>query len=167
MRLLLATIFMLLAFAAGSAKADPLMDAAAKLPDGGYSERIAQVEVIANLGDPRAIPLLEALSGGDLHVRKSDGLLVVAIREGQDYLLSDPLTGADLGQAGRRDTSKVKVNNRVRGAVAEALAQLKFASPDAATRQLAAEHAGPPARGTGQGTGGRGEGCHAVGPDRC
>ena len=141
MRLLLATIFTLLALAAGPASADPLADAAAKLPDGGYSERIAQIEAIANLGDPRAIPMLEALSGGDLHVRGSDGLLVIAIRNGSDYQLTDPLTGADLGTAGRRDTDKVKVNNRVRGAVAEALAQLKLASSDAATRRLAAEEA--------------------------
>jgi urea transport system permease protein len=57
--------------------------------------------------------VLEALSGGNLHVRKSDSLLVIAAREGREYLLSEPLTGAELGKAGRRDTKKVKVNNRV------------------------------------------------------
>jgi urea transport system permease protein len=141
MRKLLVAILILLALVAGPALADPLLEAAAKLSVGGYSERIKQVEVIANLGDPRAIPVLEALSGGDLHVRKSDSLLVIAAREGREYLLSDPLTGAELGKAGRRDTKKIKVNNRVRGAVAEALAQLKLVSPEPSTRKRAAEDA--------------------------
>ncbi|MCB9930374.1 MAG: urea ABC transporter permease subunit UrtB [Alphaproteobacteria bacterium] len=141
MRLLLATLLGWLVLAAGTAHADPLADAAAKLPEGGYSERVARIEAIAAIGDPRAIPLLEALGEGDLHVRESDGRVVIAKRAGRDYALTDPLTGESLGTAGRRDTDKIRVNNRVRGTIAEALTLLKLASPDAATRRAAADDA--------------------------
>jgi hypothetical protein len=46
-RKLLAAILILLALVAGPALADPLLEAAAKLSVGGYSERIKQVEAIA------------------------------------------------------------------------------------------------------------------------
>ncbi len=141
MRLLFATLFTLVALAAGSVSADPLADAVAKLPQGGYSDRAGQVQAIAALGDPRVIPLLKALGEGDLHVRESDGRILVVKREGREYFAADPLTGESLGSVGRSDTDKIRVNNRVRGAVAEALAQLRLASTDASTRMLAAEEA--------------------------
>mgnify|MGYP003673678399 CR=1 FL=1 len=124
-----------------SAQAATLAELVAKLPEGGYSDRSAMVEAIAALNDPAAIPILEALSDGDLHVRESDGAVVIAKREGGDYVLTDPLTGGELGTAGRRDTDKIRVNNRVRGAVSEALTQLKLSSPNAAMRRAAAEEA--------------------------
>ncbi len=141
MRLFLATLLGLLVLTSLPAHADPLADFTANLPKGGYSDRIVQIEAIATLGDPRAIPLLEALGKGELHTRKDSGALVTARREGREYFLTDPLSGADLGKAGRRDTKKIKVNNGVRSAIAEALAQLKLASADPAIRRAAAEEA--------------------------
>ena len=141
MRLVIAIFAGLLALGLAPAQADPLADAVAKLPEGGYSDRAAQIEVIAGLGDPRAILVLAALSDGDLHVRSGDGRVVLAKRGDQGYVLSDPISGESLGPAGRGDTDKIKVNNRVRGAIAEALAQLKLASPDPAERQAAAADA--------------------------
>ncbi len=132
---------MLLVFAAGSAFAGPLEDTAAKLPDGSYSDRIAVIEEIAALGDPKAIPLLEALGGGDLHVRETDGRLVVRTREGRTYLAFDPISGEALGEIGRRDSDKIRVNNRVRGVIAEALTQIRLLSADPAVRRAAAEEA--------------------------
>lgn len=141
MRLVIAIFLATLALAISPAQADPLADAAAKLPDGGYSERVAQIEAIAALGDPRAIRLLEALGEGDLHVRDADGRIVIVKRDGREYFATDPLNGEDLGTVGRRETDKIRVNNRVRGAVAEALAQLRLSSPDANTRRVAAQEA--------------------------
>jgi len=141
MRLFLAILLGLLALALTPAKADPLADAAAKLPEGSYSDRVAQVRAIASLGDPRAIPLLEALGEGDLHVRESDGRIVIVKREGREYFATDPITGEILGTVGRRDTDKIRVNNLVRGTISEALAQLNLASSDPDTRRIAAQEA--------------------------
>jgi urea transport system permease protein len=135
---LFATIFIVWSAAA---VAGPMEDAVAKLPAGSYNDRIALVSDIAALGDPAAIPVLNALAEGDLRARKSDGRVVIATKDGKGYALTDPLTGENLGIVGKRDAKKIKVNNRVRGAVAEALTQLRLASPDPAVRQAAAEEA--------------------------
>ena len=141
MRLFVGILLTVLAVAATPAQADPMADAVAKLPEGGYSDRVAHIETIATLGDPRAIPLLEALGEGDLHVRESDAQLVVVRREGRQRFAFDPYTGERLGEVDRRETDKIRVNNRVRGAVDEALAQLRLASADPETRRAAAEEA--------------------------
>ena len=134
-------ILLCLLIAALPARADDLAALLEKLPAGSYSDRIAVVGEIAALGDARAVPVLEALAKGNLRTRKSDKRLVLAIKDGKQYALSDPLSGEDLGAVKRRGARKVKVNNRVRGAVAEALAQLRLLSPDPAIRQAAAEEA--------------------------
>jgi urea transport system permease protein len=134
-------IAVLLALLAAPAQADQLSDAIAKLPEGGYTELIAQVEAIAAIGDPRAAPALEALGEGDLHTRDSDGRVVIVRREGRSYNAFDPLTGEALGEVGRRDTKQIRVNNRVRGVVSESLVQLRLSSPDAGVRLTAAQEA--------------------------
>ncbi len=111
----------------------------AKLPDGSYSDRETVVAGLAATGNTALVPLLEALSEGDLYVNKADNAIVIAIKEGREYKISDPLTGEALGKIGRREADKIKVNNSLRRAIRTALGQLTLMSPDAATRREAAE----------------------------
>ena len=90
-------ILLCLLIAALPARADDLAALLEKLPAGSYSDRIAVVGEIAALGDARAVPVLEALAKGNLRTRKSDKRLVLAIKDGKQYALSDPLSGEDLG----------------------------------------------------------------------
>jgi urea transport system permease protein len=83
MRLFLATLLGLLILVSAPAQADPLADLAAKLPDGGFSDRAARIAAIAALGDPRAISLLESLGNGELHTQKDSGRVVVVRRDGR------------------------------------------------------------------------------------
>jgi urea transport system permease protein len=107
----------------------------AQLPEGDFGERIAVVERLGALGDPRAIPLLEALREGDLETRKSDGRLLRM----EDDDAFDALTGEALGVPPRRSTSRVRVNNAVRRAVDAAIGVLTLQSPDPAIRIAAAD----------------------------
>ena len=52
------------------ARADEFGDAIKGFASSDYGERIAAVEKLAALGDPRAVPLLQALDDGALVVRK-------------------------------------------------------------------------------------------------
>ncbi len=99
-------------------------------------------EVVANLaatGDPAVVPVLTALGAGDLFFRKSDNAIFVAVKDGRRYQLSDPLTGAAAGDAGRREVKKIRVNNSLRRAIRAAIGTLTLLSPDRATRRAAAE----------------------------
>ncbi|MFX4222004.1 MAG: hypothetical protein ACMVO3_14065 [Thalassobaculum sp.] len=72
--------------------------------DFGETERI--VEALAATGDPAVAPVLEALGEGDLYFRRADNAVFIARRGGAGYLLTDPLTGADVGEAGRREVDQ-------------------------------------------------------------
>ena len=129
-----------LALSAG-VRAAQITDVAAELKTGGFKQKADVVGRLANLGDPRVIPLLEALRDGRLYHRKADGRLVITEKAGKGYRLTDALTGELLGGAKRRAVKKVRVNNRVRGAIKAALSQLDLFSADPDRRLAAAQSA--------------------------
>lgn len=109
------------------------------LPEGSYSDRAELIGKLAATGDTRLTPLLEALGEGDLYFVKADGNVVIAIRSGEGYAISNPVTGEALGDVGRRDVKKVKVNNKLRRSIRAAIGQLTLMSPDVKTRLVAAQ----------------------------
>ncbi|MXU64117.1 urea ABC transporter permease subunit UrtB [Oceanomicrobium pacificus] len=139
---LFAPILMLLALVTAlPGAAATLEELMQRLPQGSYDDRAALVMEIAATGDERAVPLLEALGEGDLQELKSDGTLVRVVKEGKTYTAYDPLTGESLGEIGRRDGKKVKVNNGLRRAIRSALGIMTLRHPDPAKRLEAAEAA--------------------------
>jgi urea transport system permease protein len=135
---LLAILFLLLA-APAAAQDDPhaLLSA---LAGGGYEGAEAAVGRIAASGNAAFVPALEALTAGDLYQRKSDKLVVIGRKgEGRTLVLSDPMTGAPLGEAKTSELEKIRVNNKLRRAVRSAIGSLTLLSPDPAVRLAAAE----------------------------
>jgi len=98
---------------------------------GGFAQQAQAVERLGALGDPRAVPVLRALSDGRL-LKRADGTLLV--RQG-DRITELP-GGAAADAAG---AEPVRINNRVRVALRGALGRLSLLSPDAAERMAAAE----------------------------
>ncbi len=92
---------------------------------GGFAAQAEAVERLGALGDPRAVPILRALSEGKLQ-KSPDGVLAI---EGRNVL-----TGASAPTA----TEAVRINNRVRGVLRGAFGRLELASPDVAERINAA-----------------------------
>ena len=52
------------------------------MPDGSYSDREKVVSGLAATGNTALVPLLEALSEGDLYVNESDSAIVIGIKDG-------------------------------------------------------------------------------------
>jgi urea transport system permease protein len=101
-----------------------------KLAFGDSEEKLEAIAAFAAQGDPKAAELLQALADGELH---TTGTRVLVVRPGQAF---DALSGAPLALPA--DAEEVMLNNRTRGAVANALAAFKLASPDARERLAAA-----------------------------
>jgi len=96
------------------------------------------VAALAATGDPAAARVLDALSEGNVSVRKADqAVFIVSERAGKASLF-DPLTGEAAGEAASGELAKVKVNNGLRRTIRDALAALTLGSPDAAVRLQAA-----------------------------
>ena len=122
-----------------------------RIADADLSSRIAALgagsfddleKAIANLvvtGDERVPAILDRLGNGELMVRKADGVVFIADKVGTDFRLTDPVTGTDAGPALKATVEKIKVNNRIRRAIASAVGALTLMSPDPAVRRAAAE----------------------------
>lgn len=136
-RWLAAAVFATAALLALPATADVATDVAA-FGDASFNEKIALIGQLAASGDTRVLPVLEALLEGDLFTVKDDASVVIAVEQGDVFVLTDPLSGAERGQVAKRDIKKVRVNNKVRGAIRGALGGLTLLSDDPATRLDAA-----------------------------
>ncbi|WDZ80234.1 urea ABC transporter permease subunit UrtB (plasmid) [Ensifer adhaerens] len=123
----------------GLRAADDLGALVDQLGTAKLSDMDEQISVLAKTGDAKIIPVLEALSEGELYQRKSDSKVFLVKTQGANLLLVDPVTGADAGQASKAEMQKVKVNNAVRRAVRSALGGLTLFSDDAAARMKAAQ----------------------------
>ncbi|WP_372621157.1 urea ABC transporter permease subunit UrtB [Falsiroseomonas sp.] len=123
--------FLLLLALALPARAQDAFVAALPGLAGGFAAQAQAVERLGVLGDPRAIPVLRALSDGRL-LKRADGTLL--IREGDTA--TEAVTGAAADAAG---AELVRINNRVRGALRGALGLLQIISPDPTERLAAAE----------------------------
>ena len=140
LRALLACLFVLItATGASIAQEVDLKPAIAALAKGSLSDREAKVQALLETGDDRIIPVLTYLADGDLYVRKSDGAVFIAEREGRVYTLTDPLTGDVTRDVPRRDMDKIKINNSLRRTIRDGLSLFALGSKDPAKRLEAAE----------------------------
>ncbi|WP_413207130.1 urea ABC transporter permease subunit UrtB [Rhodospirillum sp. A1_3_36] len=137
---LAAMVCVLAALGATPAQAEEdLAPLVASLAEGGLSDRAKAIEALAATGDPRAVPILEALSDGDLMVKKADGTVVIAKKAGKTLALTDPVTGEAMGELASGALDKIKVNNRLRRSIRDAVGALTLRSKDAAVRLIAAK----------------------------
>lgn len=112
--------------------AETFEDLIAKLGVDSFSDKVEAVQALGAFGDGRAVPALKALADGRLVTVGGK----VAISDGN--ALTDAASGAPLPAA---DAERVRVNNRLRGAVQSALAGLQLFSPNPADRLAAAREA--------------------------
>ncbi len=140
---LLAALALIFAAAAGTATAQvadadltPLVNAVAP---GSAKEREAAIIALAASGDERAIPVLQALIDGNLYAIKATGQVVFATASAGGYDLTDPVTGAALGEMPKAEVEVVKASNPIRRAGRTAIGQLTLLSDDRATRLSAAQ----------------------------
>ncbi|PWC29251.1 urea ABC transporter permease subunit UrtB [Teichococcus aestuarii] len=114
---MLRSLLVLLLLLAAPARAQDAFTDALRGLGGNFQSQAEAVEKLGALGDPRALPLLQALAEGRL-VKTADG--TVQLREG------------DAGEP-------VRINNRVRVALRGALGRLQLLSPVEAERAAAAD----------------------------
>ncbi len=98
----------------------------------GFAEQATAAEEMGAAGDPRALPVLQALAESRL-LRRPDGTLLMQTAPGQAVLAAtneaaDP-AGAEL----------VRINNRVRGALRVALGRLQIVATDPEARLTAVQ----------------------------
>ena len=144
--LLLALV--LLALGLPAARAQTFEALVQQLGGDSFESKLQAVAGLASLGDGRAVAVLRALGDGNLYSTE-DHRIVIAEGSGNTLRLVDPASGGALGERPAAELEKVRVNNRLRGAIEAALGSLTLFSDRAADRLAAAQDAlkHPPADG--------------------
>lgn len=125
---------LLIAFAS-PAFAGPFQDALAKLANDDFSDTDAAVAAIATSGNPLAYSIISALHDERLMFDADTRRVYIKQNDGK---VTDAATGAPIAVLpGSAD--HVRLNNKLRRHVDEALAGLTLLSPDVATRIAAAQ----------------------------
>ncbi len=135
MRRLATLLWLLAVLLAAPATAAKLDEALARLLDDSYGETAIAAGEIATSGDANASAILEALADNRLQFSAAQKLVAITGKEGK---LANAATGAVV-TAPPADLTPVRQNNRVRGAVQEALGAMTLLSPDPAKRLDAAQ----------------------------
>ena len=127
------------ALAEESASTSDTLDALyVQLTEASLRETQAILERLRAEGDEAVIlPLFKTLLAGDLHYRRSDNRLMIETQVNGEGHYIDYFTGEDYGELGRRDQSKIRVNNNLRGYLTEAIARMQLSHEDAKVREAA------------------------------
>ena len=106
---------------------------------GDFTAKIEATQALATTGDPRLVPILQALLDNNLYARKSDNLVVIGKEQAGTLTIMDPLTEKQLGQVAPADFERARLNNRLRTVLQTALGSLQLAHPDPARRKASAD----------------------------
>jgi urea transport system permease protein len=129
----------LLMLAALPARADDFATLVAGLGSDSFADKEKAIVGLGNLGDPRAVPILQALSDDRLRTGANGQVLIVGADD--PAKITDALTGEAVTGIAPDSLTRIVVNNRLRGRIEAALGGLTLFSPDRDTRLAAARDA--------------------------
>src|SRR5690348_5950301 len=118
------------------ARADEFSTLLFDLASSGFADKERAVIALGRLGDERAVAVLTALKDGRL-IKAPNGRVLVS----DAARLTDPITGADVSGVAADTAERIRVNNRLRGAIEGALGELTLFSSDPTARLAAAQDA--------------------------
>src|SRR3954451_2643840 len=136
----LASLVLILFGAALPVRADELPGAVAGLAGDSFAAKEKAVTALGKLGDPRAVPILKALSEDRLR-KAPDGRVVIIETVGGATKISDAATEQEASGVAPDSLDRIIVNNRLRNAIEGALGALTLFSPDRGARLAAAQDA--------------------------
>ncbi len=109
-----------------------ILEIAPKLSD--KKTRNSALEQLIASDAPMSREWLIALLDGVLYLRKSDSLPVFAEKKGKSFKIVNASNGNHEGEAGRREVSKIKINNAIRGKLRAAIASISLKDDDVEVR---------------------------------
>src|SRR5271170_2724950 len=134
----LVALALFLALAPLPARAEDLAAVVSGLGGDSFAAKEQAIVALGKLGDPRAVPILQALSDDRLR-RTTDGRVVVVVSGGGATKLLDAASGQELSGFAPDSLERIIVNNRLRGSIEAALGALTLFSPDRDARLAAAQ----------------------------
>ena len=136
--LLILFVFLSMFFSHGLHANSPVEDSfeatVAALAKASFKEKSQLISQLVQFDDPRSVSILEDMLAGDLFYVKKTQLVVRAEENEQGYAITDALTDQALGNVGKRDVKKIKVNNKLRSQLRSEIARLSLFHQDRQVR---------------------------------
>jgi urea transport system permease protein len=120
--------------------AEDLGTMVAGLGGASFADKEKAVIALGKSGEPRAVSILQALTGDRLR-KASDGRVVIVDTAGGGAKVMDAASGEPLPGLASDSLDRIIVNNRLRGTIEATLGTLTLFSPDRAARLGAAQDA--------------------------
>ncbi|QKX18900.1 urea ABC transporter permease subunit UrtB [Microbulbifer sp. YPW1] len=139
---MLTSLLVVLSAGSALAQSQPLPPAVEQvlqqLPDASLRETGELVKQLEQVGGAEMRPLFETMLAGDLHFHKASGkVMAVQKNPAGERIGLDVFTGAELGVQGTRDIKKIRVNNRLRGQLREAIGRIDLLHGSEAEKRTA------------------------------
>jgi urea transport system permease protein len=110
-----------------------------QFPKASYDEKQSFIEKMVASKNERSLEFLSALLSGDVfYVKKTKQVVYRIPAEDKKFLANDFMTGEEVGLFKKRKLKKIKINNKLRGALKASIAQLEIFSPQTSVREKAA-----------------------------
>ncbi|WP_428820172.1 urea ABC transporter permease subunit UrtB [Microbulbifer sp. MCCC 1A16149] len=140
--LMLTSLLVVLSAGSALAQSQPLPPAVEQvlqqLPDASLRETGELVKQLEQVGGEEMRPLFETMLAGDLYFHKASGkVMAVQKNPAGERIGLDVFTGAELGVQGTRDIKKIRVNNRLRGQLREAIGRIDLLHGSEAEKRTA------------------------------
>jgi urea transport system permease protein len=103
----------------------------------GFKKKYQAIDLLAESPDPQAQIILNALLERRLFKLKKEQQLVIAEKQGRDYLIKQAITQESLGTVNKKKLKKIPVNNKMRTQIRSALAIFDLKSTDRSKRLAA------------------------------
>ena len=96
------------------------------LAQGSYSEKAEIIEALADIDDPRVLDTLVAMLDAKLYYQEAEKRLIIIEEHSDKTFAIDVNSGRELGEIDTDSADKIRINNRLRGALRPEIALLRL-----------------------------------------
>jgi urea transport system permease protein len=114
---------------------DSFADKVAALNSKSFGDKEAAISALAATEHDRVPAILKAMLEGQLYQR--GGMIVIVAEHPEGYMITDAVSGADLGVVATTEVKRINLNNSLRSLLRESMARFDLDNPDPAVRLTA------------------------------
>ena len=132
-------LFIILCVGSSQSYTQTLEEVLSALPKAKFAEKEKLIDTLGAIEDAVAIDVLNAMSQGTLYYHKKTKQVLFTVKNDEGFEVVDVLTGANLGNFGKREVKRISLNNNLRKYIKNVIAKSSLMVDDPGERINAAE----------------------------
>lgn len=132
-------LFIILCVGSSQSYTQTLEEVLSALPKAKFAEKEKLIDTLGAIEDAVAIDVLNAMSQGTLYYHKKTKQVLFTVKNDEGFEVVDVITGANLGNFGKREVKRISLNNNLRKYIKNVIAKSSLMVDDPGERINAAE----------------------------